>query len=247
MEAVRQKFLLLKDADPNSTTFNRVCVESPLSDDLLARVKMRKRRSETSESEFLTPNIPKRRKSDQSEIFSPDLFGQSGNSSAFSDNTIFENAILQKSDSPESDQEVSKQPIPNFPPKNENFGKPTTPPTAAAGARARKLYKFENSDDENEEEISNSPILESRLFQRVKVKTVPIRSPKKQKPAGHHQSPNLDVSKMVQESNLFKKDRNAKRAYNGFGASSKKQVGKLKSTNQKTNIRDFFKNTKMNS
>ena len=176
---MRQKFLLLKDANPNSTTFTRACVESPLSDDLLARVRMRKR---PSESEFLTPSIPKRRKSENSELFSPDLFGQSGNSSAFSDNTIFENAILQKPDTPESDNEqpnLDVSPASNVKapqiPQVSDLVKNTTPTTASASARARKLYEYENSDEEDSTESCKSPILGTRLFQRVKVKTVPIR------------------------------------------------------------------------
>jgi len=166
LEVVRQKVGLIKTSDPNSTTFARLCVESPLSDDMLARVKNLKRTSAT----FATPDlVPNKRRKSESE-FSPDLFANTGNSSAFSDNTFFEEIVAESENAPK----------PTF----------TTPSAPPPKSRIRNL-DTEYTDEDSDGNEETSPVFGgSRLFQRVKVKTAPFRSPTKKirKPEG---SPNL--------------------------------------------------------
>lgn len=172
MEIVRQKVDLIKDSDPNSTTFARLCVESPLSDDMLARVRNLKRSSAT----FATPVLPRNKRRKSESEFSPDLFA--GNSSAFSDNTFFEEAI--------SEGVAEAEPVSDIKPPPATFATPSAPPSKA---RVRNLIE-ETSDDENQEEQTSPVFGGTRLFQRVKVKTAAFRSPKK-KNRPSEASPNL--------------------------------------------------------
>jgi hypothetical protein len=161
LQAVREKVNFIKHADPDTTSFGRLCAESPLSDDMLARAKSRKRES----AEFLTPSIAKRRKSELSftSDFSPDLFSTTANVSGFSDNTLFEAGITGNNEHFKSPEFA----VPKF----------TTPKPPISKTRSRNLNlesQETSQEPENYETISSddpaSPVFGgSRLFQRVKV------------------------------------------------------------------------------
>lgn len=208
--ALREKIELIKASDPNSTNYVRLCVESPLSDDLLARVKElgnRKRRSD--EDEFKTPSTPPKRP-----CRTPSTFG---------DDSFFNNA-LAAADDPDS----------------------MTPDCPLKQTKPSRLI-IDCSDDEEDSDSLISPVISrtKSVFNKIKVKTAPLRSPKKKQ--APRCSP-LDVSKIVAQSNLFKKEKSnrANRPFNGLGGSSRNNPVKLKSASRsKPNIRDFFVNTKM--
>ena len=193
---MRQKVNLIKESDPNSTTYERLCVESPLSDDMLARVRKLKRKSDGNPGVgFTTPMLTKRTRKSVSE-FSPDLFATSGNGSGFSDNTFFEQAFID----------------------SNQVATPTAP---APKSRVRNLCEEAAevaSSGSVDKEPEMSPVFGgSRLHRRVRVKTAPFRALTNKQNATS--SPNLDITQLVTESNLFKKDRH-NRDYNGFGVTA---------------------------
>jgi hypothetical protein len=262
----KAKFISRADADVNCSLYNRLVAESPLSDDVIAKAR----------AKFATPKmneIGSKRKSSEDEKFgnfdkirrtsadhrtpadqsptgnkSRNLF-DSVDESPFSDNTLFEEHFKSES-----------KPI-------VDLVTPVLPKIISKKGPREYNKKLMNafvfsSDEETEE---TSPIIESKIKQPAisrdkplshdqetnKIKRIKVKPRNPNPGSGSGFSPkkkisNLDVSKMVRESNLFKENRKRTHYPNGLGGSSKQTISKkLPSKTRKPNIADFFKNTKL--
>ena len=244
------KFDLAKRANPESETFVRICTESPLSDDLLAKLKKRKSDAGSSSCIDLTTPPMKKQKTTP--------YGSC--SSTFGDSSLFNDALA-----------LTESNTPNLPEKETQKTDLKSRMQRLEAIKIADESDGDMEDDDLDDESSYSPIIqrssarpvEARnkspekpppihssppsVFARVKVKTVPQRSPKKKTSRSEQDSSSLDVSKLVAQSNLFKKERTNRgnRPFNRLGGSSKANPIKLKSSTRKPNIRDFFANTKM--
>merc|ERR1711935_1090799 len=231
LEASREKNRIISsNLDLRDTTvFDRLITESPLSDDLLARVKR---------STFATPREPRKRRSDESassnsksiKLESPSILVES----PWSDESGFEAAILTNQ---------RREKAPSETPKMKATIKPRQIKTSA------NMALFLSSDEEAEiEQIS--PIIGKRQIDidkeiAFRPKRCKVKLKRPQNGTSKSRS-DLDVSKLVKESSLFQTGNSNNRRPNGLGGSSKPLAtsGKLKSKNKKVNIGDFFKNTK---
>ena len=236
--AIRLKFDLAKRVNPESETFVRICTESPLSDDLLAKLKKRKSDAASESIDLTTPPLKKLK--------------TTPSSSTFGDSSLFNDALSLADRTPlVPGKETQKTDLKN------------------RMERLEAIHIADESDEDMEDDLDESivsPIIHRSchktehkksplprlrspspptVFARVKVKTVPQRSPRKKVKSDENST--LDVSKLVAQSNLFKKERTnrGKNLPNRLGGSSRANPIKIKSATRKPNIRDFFANTKM--
>jgi len=236
--AIRLKFDLAKKVNPESETFVRICTESPLSDDLLAKLKKRKSDAGLSSIDLTTPPSKK--------------FKTTPSSSTFGDSSLFNDALSLADHTPfVSGKETQKTDLKNRMERLEAIRIADDSDEDIEDGLDESIVSpvIHRSNHSTEQKRSPLPRLRSpsppTVFARVKVKTVPQRSPRKKAKA--EESSTLDVSKLVAQSNLFKKERTnrGKNLPNRLGGSSRANPIKIKSTTRKPNIRDFFVNTKM--
>ena len=223
--------------NPESETFVRICTESPLSDDLLAKLKKRKSDAGQDATIDLTTPPFKKLKS------TPSTFG---------DSSLFNDALSLADHTPSvSGKETQKTDLKSRMERLEAICIADESDEDVEDGLDESIVSPVIHRSNHKTEQKRSPLSRLRspspptVFARVKVKTVPQRSPRKKVKA--EESSTLDVSKLVAQSNLFKKERTnrGKNLPNRLGGSSRANPIKIKSTTRKPNIRDFFANTKM--